>query len=203
MARVHTHQSNICAVQKKPTRWRLHGNTSPLGPWRLHSHPFVVPFFSFFYVAVSTWSDQSPLGTATTSRRVNAIFGTHPFGITSDSSDPTSSSKMKMATPTLFGTPLVLVALCATALLCMAASVDAKTCTFQKCFCTTKDCDAFSSCTTHVQEEGACGSDNMICNCSTNKILKYANSGCTGSVTSYTSGSCYSKTFCMEIISCV
>ncbi|AVK75377.1 hypothetical protein pqer_cds_955 [Pandoravirus quercus] len=149
------------------------------------------------------WPDQSPLGSATTSRHSDAIFGTHPSGITPDNSDPTSLPKTKMTTPTLFGTPLVLVALCAAALLCMAASADAKTCTFQKCFCTTKDCDAFSSCTTYVQEEGACGSDNMICNCSTNKILKYANSGCTGSVTSYTSGSCYSKTFCMEITSCV
>ncbi|AGO83066.1 hypothetical protein pdul_cds_850 [Pandoravirus dulcis] len=62
------------------------------------------------------------------------------------------------ATPTLFGTPLVLVALCAAALLCMAASADAKTCIFQQCFCTTKDCDAFSDCATYAQEEGACGS---------------------------------------------
>ncbi|AGO85353.1 hypothetical protein psal_cds_1117 [Pandoravirus salinus] len=112
--------------------------------------------------------------------------------------------KTTNATSTLFGAPLLLVALCAVALLGMAASADAaKTCTFQKCFCTTKECNAFSSCTTYVQEEGVCGSSNMICNCSGNTILKYANGGCTGSVTSYTSGSCYNKSFCMEITSCV
>lgn len=45
--------------------------------------------------------------------------------------------------------------------------------------------------------------EHMICNCSTDKILKYANGGCADSITPYTSGSCYIKTFCMAITSCV
>lgn len=96
----------------------------------------------------------------------------------------------------LLGAFLVAVALC-------AAAADGKTCVFQKCWCADRTCATFTSCTPYIQEEGACGSANLACDCATDRVSLYADGTCTGAPTAvYTSGSCYDKTFCFQIESC-
>ncbi|QPB44373.1 hypothetical protein [Medusavirus stheno T3] len=90
-------------------------------------------------------------------------------------------------------------------LVALCAVIDATAvCTYRKCWCADKACTTFSGCNSYTQNEGACGANNIVCNCSAQTLSAYASSGCTGSPTNtYHSGSCYSKSFCYYIDSCV
>lgn len=100
------------------------------------------------------------------------------------------------------------MASCLLAAACLLAAFGAEpagavpVCTYRVCSCSNKECTIFSGCTSYTQQSGTCGGDNRICNCATNKIVKYASAGCTGTATTYSAGSCYSKSTCYYIDSC-
>lgn len=94
--------------------------------------------------------------------------------------------------------------LLAAACLVAALGVDAvPVCTYRVCWCSNKECSVFSSCDSYTQQTGTCGAANSVCNCGSNTIVQYASGGCTGTATTYTAGSCYAKTKCYYIDSCI
>lgn len=98
----------------------------------------------------------------------------------------------------------LVVLLLLAALYCLATVDATAVCTYRRCSCANKACTSFTGCTTFTQDEGACGANNRVCNCGAMTISAYANSGCPGSPTNvYNSGSCYNKSFCFFIDSCI
>ena len=80
-------------------------------------------------------------------------------------------------------------------------------CTIQVCSCASKDCTTYTGCSLYNLTDGACGPQNMKCDCA-GHINVYANSTCTGSpVNTYNTCSgtpggthdtngCYNKSTC-------
>ena len=100
--------------------------------------------------------------------------------------------------------PFLLLALLFAALALLATADANNECAYRYCSCANKNCSSYTNCQTVTVAEGACGPGNRVCDCDAGTVSVYATSACTGAPTNvYHSGSCYNKSRCWWIDSCV